>query len=289
MFSTKKEIYEFIDHQRPYYPLKLLCEVYETNRFSYASWKRRGISKHDARDNELRDSIEKLYHDSAGIYGSPKIYYKLKQKGIYTGKNRVARIMREIGLKARCSRIYRKHTNYDMFHARITNQIHEKKATKPNQIWVGDVTYLKVNKQWRYLAVVMDKYSRRIVGWSLSVKRNVALSLQAFKQATRKRLIKTGLYFHSDRGAEYVGFKYQNWLKKVGIEQSLNRKGKMNDNAEMESFFHQFKGEKYGKKNYTTDKELRGDIISYMQFYNRKRIHSSLGYLTPNEYEAIMM
>ena len=176
----------------------------------------------------------------------------------------------------------------DRFYASIGNEIHELEATGPDQIWVGDVTYLRVNKEWRYLAMIMDKFSRKIVGWSLSTKRNVDLSLTAFKRAATNRLLQAGLYFHSDRGSEYVAHKYQTWLKKNGVIQSMNRQGVMNDNAEMESFFHQFKAERLHGNEYTTEKELRAVIIEYVGFYNQKRIHSSLEYSTPNDYEVMM-
>lgn len=257
------------------------------SRFGYASWKRRGKSKHAIRDIELSADIEKLFCDIDGIYGSPKIHALLKQNDIKTGKNRVARLMQESGLKARCARIY-KHTAHNRFYASIGNKISHLDTTKPNQVWVGDVTYLRVNDQWRYLAVIMDKFSRRIVGWSLSIRRDVELSLTAFKRAASKRLLQSGLYFHSDRGSEYVAEKYRKWLKKHGVIQSLNRKRKMNDNAEMESFFHQFKAERIHLNEFTTEGELRAVIIEYIRFYNSKRIHSALGYLTPDDYEVIM-
>ena len=139
--------------------------------------------------------------------------------------------MQETSLKARCARIY-KYTAHNRFYAAIGNKINNLEATWPDQIWVGDVTYLRVNKEWRYLAVIMDKFSRRIIGWSLSIKRDVALSITAFKRAASKRLVESGLYFHSDRGSEYIAEKYRMWLKKHGVIQSLNRKRKINDNAE---------------------------------------------------------
>ena len=240
---------------------------------------------HAAHDIELHTHIEAIFDEYDGIYGSPEIHAILHQNDIISGQNRVARIMQQHNLKARCSRIY-KHTQHDRFYASIGNKIHDLEATGPNQIWVGDVTYLRVNDEWRYLAVIMDKYSRRIVGWSLSSRRNIDLSLTAFKRAATNRLIQPGLYFHSDRGAEYLAYKYQDWLKKQGVIQSLNRKGSMNDNAEMESFFHQFKAERLHRNEYTTESELRAVIIEYVRFYNTKRIHSSLGYLTPDEYEV---
>ena len=266
--------------------MKLLCEAYDVSRSGYASWKRRGPSHHRLRDLELSRGIEMLFGDSKGIYGSPKIHALLKQQGVVTSRHRVARLMQENGLKARCSRIYRNNTKQDRFYASINNQIRERSVTKPNQVWVGDVTYLRVNKEWRYLAVIMDKFSRRIIGWSLSLQRNAALTLTAIKRAAGKRVIQSGLYFHSDRGSEYVALKYQAWLKKHGINQSMNRQGVMNDNAEMESFFHHFKGERLHRNEYTTEKELRAVIAEYIGFHNERRIHSSLKYLTPNEYEV---
>jgi len=286
LFGSKKEIFEYINTQRDHYPLNLLCRLYEVSRFGYYAWKARGQSARTQRDVEITEAIERIFSDVNGIYGSPKIHQVLKQEGMSVGKNRVARLMQENGLKARCARIYRNNTSQDRFYASIRNEIRKVDATGPNQVWVGDVTYLKVNKKWRYLAVILDKYSRRVVGWSLSKRRNVELSLTTFKRAAKKRLIQAGLYFHSDRGIEYVAYKYQNWLKKNGVIQSMNRKGVMNDNAEMESFFHQFKAERLHRNEYQTEKELRAVIIEYMGFYNQKRIHSSINYMTPNEYEV---
>jgi len=286
LFGSKKEIFAFIDTQRDRYPLKLMCEVYDVSARGYHSWKERGLSTHTLKDIEILTGIERVFSDVNGIYGSPKIHEALKSEGFCVGKNRVARLMHDNGLKARCARIYRSHAKMDRFYASISNKIHELEAKGPDQIWVGDVTYLRANDEWRYLAVIMDKFSRRIVGWSLSEKRNVDLSLRAFKYAAKKRVVTSGLYFHSDRGAEYVAFKYQNWLKDNGVIQSMNRKGVMNDNAEMESFFHSFKAERVHKNDFVTEKELRATIIEYVGFYNQKRIHSSLNYMTPNDYEV---
>jgi len=263
-----------------------MCDVYDVSTRGYHSWKERGISRHTLKDKEILNGIEKIFFDVNGIYGSPKIHAALKSQGVHVGKNRIARLMRENRLKARCARLCRSHAKMDRFYASIRNNIHEIEATGPDQIWVGDVTYLRANDEWRYLAIILDKFSRRIVGWSLSEKRNSDLSLSAFKNAAKKRLVTSGLYFHSDRGAEYVAFKYRNWLKDNGVIQSMNRKGVMNDNAEMESFFHSFKVERIHKNDFVTEKELRATIIEYVGFYNQKRIHSSLNYMTPNDYEV---
>ncbi len=266
----------------------LLCRVYDVSREGYYSWKNRGQSDREKADIALTLDIERIFGEYDGVYGSPKVHEILQQEGLIIGVNRVARLMREQDLKARCARIYRGHVKLDRFYASIRNEIHGLEATGLDQIWVGDVTYLRVNDEWRYLAMILDKFSRRIVGWSLSKRRNAELTLTAFKQAAKKRLVQPGLYFHSDRGAEYVATKYRNWLKDNGVIQSMNRKGVMNDNAQMESFFHQFKAERIHKNEYVTEKELRAVIIEYVGFYNHKRIHSSLDYLTCYEYEVRM-
>lgn len=230
-----------------------------------------------------------MFGETQGIYSSPKIHKHLQQEGIHVEVNHVARIMQANDLKARCARIYRNHSKMDRFYASINNEIKDVKANKPNQVWVGDVTYLRVNKEWRYLAVILDKLSRRVIGWSLSKKRNVDLTLTAFKRASKKRIAQSSLYFHSDRGAEYVANKYRQWLKANGVIQSMNRKGVMNDNAEMESFFHHFKAERLHENEYVTEKELRAVIIEYVEFYNHKRLHASLNYMSPVEYEVKMI
>lgn len=262
--------------------------MYNVTRHGYHSWKRRGLSTRSKQDIELTRDIERVFADHNGIYGSPKIYRALKSEGIDIGRHRVARLMQENDLKARCSRIYRGHVKMDKFYASIGNKIQALSATGPDQIWVGDVTYLRVNSEWRYLAVILDKFSRRVIAWSLSRKRNVDLSLTAFKQAAKKRLVQPGLFFHSDRGAEYVANKYRQWMTDNGVIQSMNRKGVMNDNAEMESFFHHIKAERLHRHEFLTEKELRAAIIDYIGFYNRKRIHASLNYMTPVEYEVAM-
>lgn len=273
---------------RGHYPLKVMCDVYDVSRFGYASWKRRGLSERAKSDIKLVQHIEHCFCEYGGIYGSPKIHAVLNQKGIEVGQNKVARLMQKQALKARAARIYRGHATLDRYYASFRNKILSIEPSAPNQVWLGDVTYLKVNGKQRYLAVILDKFSRKIVGWSLSKKRNAELSLSAIKWAAQKRLVKAGLYFHSDRGQEYLADKYRTWMKDKGIIQSVNRKGTMNDNAAMESFFRQFKTERIHRNEFITEKELRSVIVEYVRFYNQKRIHSSLNYMTPDQYEVSM-
>ena len=154
-----------------------------------------------------------------------------------------------------------------------------------NQVWVGDVTYVKVGSQWRYLAVVMDRYSRRILGWSLSTRRDAALTVEALRHSMRNRQPAPGLMFHSDRGIEYAAFEYRNELARLGITQSMNRPGKMNDNAHIESFFHSMKAEDLHGRRFDNDEQLRQALCSYIAFYNHQRLHSALSYLPPVIFE----
>jgi transposase InsO family protein len=171
------------------------------------------------------------------------------------------------------------------FFASVPNQQRAQVVQAPNQVWVGDVTYLKVAGQWRYLAVVMDRHSRRILGWSLSTRRDVALTSDALRHSVRKRPPAAGLIFHSDRGIEYAAFDYRNELVRRGILQSMNRPGKMNDNAHMESFFHSMKAEDLHGRRFDNDAQLRHALRSYITFYNRQRLHSALRYLSPVVFE----
>lgn len=262
-----------------------MLRVYAVSRTGYYSWRSRGESARTESDRRLLSTVERVFGESGGLYGSPKVTSVLRSEGLVVGENRIARLMRENELVARSAAIHRRRPGLNRFFSKITNRICDLEATGPDQIWVGDVTYLEVNGVWRYLAVVLDLYSRRVVGWSLSRHRDASLSLAAFKRATAKRLDIGGLYFHSDRGAEYVALRYQRWLEERGVIQSMNRKGKMTDNATMESFFHNFKAEWIHRRTFVTEKELRAAIASYVSFYNERRLHSSLGYRTPVGYE----
>jgi len=262
-----------------------MCRVYGVTREGYYSWKRRGKSQRRYEDEWLAEEIADVYEKSGKLYGSPKVHEALKRRGIYTGQKRVARIMREKGLKARVAKVYKRYPGRKAHFGRIPNRQLQLKINDCNQVWVGDLTYLKVGRENRYLAVVMDKHSRRVVGWSYGRKKNSDLTLSAFKQAVCNRAVTDGLVFHSDRGAEYAAFTYQEKLAQHGVTQSMNRPGKMNDNAVMESFFHNLKAEKIQNKVFRSDASLRGAIKGYVHFYNQTRIHSSLDYKSPVEFE----
>lgn len=230
--------------------------------------------------------IEKIYLESRGTYGSPRIHQELRARGIRIGRKRVARLMRKRGIKARCARIYHSKRGIKKYFSGIPNRSLEVIPVKPNQVWVSDITYLKVGGQWRYLAAVMDKFSRRIIGCSVSKNKDAVLTLRAFNEAVDNRKPQTGVIFHTDRGTEYGTFIFRDRLSQVGFVQSMNRpNGKMTDNSFMESFFHTMKAECIHGEKFTDDQEISSQIWSYIPFYNSKRMHSALGYLSPEVYE----
>ena len=262
-----------------------MCRVYGVTRWGYYAWRGRPVSARAKQDVALKDQIERVHQDSGGTYGSPRVYRELRDRGVEVGENRVARLMRENGIKARMAarRTYR--GPMKRFHAAIPNRAREIDLQRPNQVWVGDITYLKVAGEYRYLAVVMDKYSRRILGWAFSKARGVWLTLRALDQAVRTRRPPRGLIFHSDHGMEYSSTLFGTCLARLGIVQSMNRPGKMNDNVHIESFFHSMKSDIVHGLYFDHDHQITAELRRYMPFYNTMRLHSSLGYVSPATYE----
>jgi putative transposase len=235
----------------------------------------------------LTSRIRAIFAASEGTYGSPRIHEALGQAGLRVGRKRVARLMREASLKARAARIYRRMPGTWVFFSAIPNRILGRETTAPDQIWVGDVTYLKVCGQWRYLAVVMDRHSRRVLGWALASQRDLRLTLAALNRALLHRQPAPGLVFHSDRGVEYSAYAYRARLAALGITQSMNRPRELTDNAFMESFWHSMKSETVHTCVFNSDAALVGVIRKYFRRYNNHRLHSALGYRSPVDYERI--
>lgn len=267
-----------------------MCQLHGVTRSGYYAWRSREKSARSRSDAELLSHVRRVHADSRGLYGAPRVRAQLLAEGRAVSQSRVARLMRVALLQGRSAATGRRSSKgLRQFFGNIPNR--EQQRAEPlaatNQVWVGDVTYLKVQGQWRYLAAVMDKHSRRIVGWSVSTVRDVALTLQALNHAVRNRKPSKGLMFHSDRGIEYAAHDYRQRLAKLGFVQSMNRPGRMNDNAHMESFFHSLKAEDLKQRKFTSDDDLHEVLISYIQFYNQQRLHSSLGYRSPAAFEKV--
>jgi len=261
-----------------------MCRLYGVTRGGYYAWRKRGMSPRAQEDHLLSKAIRLIYEQSHQIYGSPRIQEVLANVDRKHSRKRIARLMAEQGLEGRCMRIYRAIPGLQHFFRDIDKQTLEG-ATGINQVWVGDVTYLKVGDQWCFLAVVMDWFSRRIIGWSLGNRRTVSLTLKALNRAVHNRRPQGPVIFHSDRGIEYVGHDFRARIKRLGFIQSINRPNRMNDNARMESFFGSMKCEWLHGLVFDSNDALRGKIRGYISFYNYQRLHSSLDYQSPVTFE----
>lgn len=262
-----------------------LCDRYGVTRAGYYAWKHRGLSAHDDRDAFLAERINAVFVASEGTYGSPRIHAVLGQSGIRVGCKRVARLMAQQRLKARANRVYRRTPGTHRFFDATPNRVLGLATTAPNQIWVGDVTYLRAGGSWRYLAVVMDRHSRRILGWSLGPNRTVSLTLAALNKAIARRGRPDNVIFHSDRGVEFSAYAFRARLAAHGMVQSMKRPRELGDNAFIESFFHSMKSDVIHGMTFDDERELSRTVTRYMRRYNRLRLHSGIGYRSPIDFE----
>jgi transposase InsO family protein len=240
-------------------------------------------------NRELVKKIEAVYHDNYGTYGSPRIYRELKDQGVACSENRVARLMRLRSLRAKQTRRYKATTQRNKAHPVAPNLLKRNfTADQPDQKWLSDITYIPTLEGWLYLAVILDLYARRIVGWAMSDRMTGALTVDALQMAIRHRQPGPGLIHHSDQGSQYTDRAYQTLLKNHGLQASMNNVGSWYDNAPMESFIGTLKSEWVHHRLYRTRDEARPDLFFYIEaFYNRRRRHSSLDYLSPEAYEQL--
>jgi transposase InsO family protein len=280
--------YQFVHDHASQYAVALLCRVLGVSRSGYYAWRTRPESQRRQADRALVEHIEAIHMHSRRTYGSPRIHAELAERGVRCSAKRVARLMRLAGIRARRSR--RIPATTDSCHAfpvveNILNRAFA--APAPNTKWAADITYIRTHEGWLYLAVVMDLFSRRIVGWSMQATLATNLVLDALQMALRQRDPGEAVLHHSDRGSQYASDDYQKALHTAGIAGSMSRKGDCFDNAMVESFFGTLKTELVYQQQYTTRNEARRAIFEYVEvFYNRQRRHSALGYLSPVAYEA---
>ena len=231
--------------------------------------------------------IRKAHDGSRGAYGSPRVYRALKKLGVKAGRHKIARIMRENGIRGRVVTVTKRRPGLKQFQQAGENLRRDKPSpTKQDTQWVADITYLKVGANYQYLITIMDVYSRRLLGWSLSERRTADDVLVVLKRVLARRKPAPGLIFHTDRGIEFMAYVIRDELTRHGILASYNRLGHCTDNGHMESFYHTLKGELIRGRKFKTAPELRTMLASYIDgFYNRTRMHSGISYESPINYE----
>lgn len=278
--------YAFVAAHASNYPVKMLCRVLGLARSGYYRWKKQPSSNRAEHDATLTTHIKTIFGDSRRTYGSPRVHATLRAQGVRCAKKRVARLMNANALVARRKR--RSVHTTDSRHTQpvAANELARNFQTEsPNQVWVADMTYLPTREGWLYLAVVLDLYARRVVGWSMDSSMERSLVIDALQHALDRRQPSAGLLHHSDRGSQYASADYQAVLAKAEFKPSMSRTGNCWDNAVMESFFASLKAE-VDVEVFDSHAHARSCVFDYIErFYNRQRSHSTLAYLTPVEQE----
>jgi len=277
------------EHDRRY-PIRLMCRALAVSPAGYYAWRGRPESRRATANRLLLATIRVLHQESRQTYGSPSIWQALVRRGQRVGEHRVARLMRQNGLRAKTVKKWRATTQSQHQLPVAANALDRAfTVTVPNRVWAGDITYVWTLEGWLYLAVLLDLYSRRVVGWAMGPRVTVELAEQALTMAVANRAPTAGLVHHSDRGSQYAATSYQRRLTEYGLIPSMSRKGNCWDNACVESFFGTLKRELVYHRRYATRDDARQDIFEYIEvFYNRQRRHSTLGYHSPAEFEARM-
>jgi transposase InsO family protein len=270
------------------YNIVELCETLTVSRSGYYAWSRREPGRRAQSNELLREKLQELFGVYRGVYGSPRLAVSLRRGGMACSRNRVARHMRSLGLRARQKRAFRPKTT-DSNHPNpiAPNRLLDQEAPQElNRIWVGDITYVATNEGWLYLAGVMDLYSRKIVGWSCADHLKTTLVTEAIEQAIRARKPAAGLVHHTDRGCQYASSEYRTVLSRIQSVASMSAAGNCYDNAAMESFWSTLKTEWLHQQHFQSRRQAELAIFDYIEtFYNPKRLHSALGYQSPVEFE----
>jgi len=280
--------YKFVEEYSIIWKVQTICKVIEVSRSGYYRWVKENRNENRKGDTEIAVKIAEVFQQSRRTYGARRIRHELAKKRMRIKERRISRLMKEMGLKVKTKKKFKITTDSDHKLAIVPNLLEKaEKPESPNKIWVGDITYIWTREGWLYLAVVMDLWSRKIVGWCLSIKIDKELVMEALKRAIWSRKNEPGLIFHSDKGRQYASNDYRALLEKNSIVQSMSGKGKCYDNAAQESFFHTLKTEVVYQQVYNTRKEAELSLFEYIEcFYNRKRIHSSIGYMSPDSFEV---
>lgn len=285
--------YQVIEEHRELGAVTTLCAALGVAVSGYYAWRRRGVSEHDQTDAALLDAIERAYAAGRGLYGSPRIHAHLRASGVRCSRKRVARLMRQAGLYSQ--RAYRRSaatTDSRHAHPVAANRLHQDfNATAPNEKWVGDIIGIWTSEGWLYLAALLDTCSRRIVGWAMRANRDETLVAAALDMALAQRDLPmpTSLIHHTDRGSQYTATDYLARLAQHGILVSMSDKGNPYDNAMIESFFSTLRAELTRRSRFPTRRAAQTALFDFIEvFYNRQRLHSSLGYVSPVVFEEAL-
>jgi transposase InsO family protein len=283
--------FAFIEAEKAVWPVEVQCGVFGVSRSGFYAWRGRPATRRSKEDAELVVEIKAAHKAGRGAYGSPRVHRELRAKGHRIGKKRVERLMREEGVVGRKKRRFRKTTDSNHPHPIAPNVLERRfDVERPNTAWVTDVTYVWTFEGWLYLAVMLDLFSRRVVGWAASANNDRALALGALDRAVATRIPRVGLIHHSDRGSVYASVDYGEALTQIGAVKSMSRKGDCWDNAVAESFFATIKGEMLDHESYPTRRAALAAIGDYIDsFYNPCRRHSALDYVSPIEFEMKFM
>jgi putative transposase len=278
----------FVQVQAGRYPVRSLCRVLRLSRSGYYAQQHRQESRHAQEDRRLLVHLQVAHRETREAYGAVKLWRAVQQRGVPCGKHRVARLRRQAGLTARRVRRFRVTTAARQHAYPVAPDCLQRAfaVAQPNRVWVGDITFISTRAGWLHLAVLVDLFARRVVGWAMSANIDSALVRQALEMALAQRRARHGLLHHTDQGRQYADAGYQRLLQVHGMSPSMSRKGDCFDNACAESFFSTLKNELVHHTTFHTREEARAAIFEYIEvFYNRQRLHQTLGYLTPAEYE----
>ena len=283
-------IFRFIRDHAEQFSVGKMCRVLGVSRSGYYAWRQRPPSRRKQANERLLVEIQAIHakknHDT---YGSPRVHEELSENGISCGRHRVARLMKYHGIRARQARKFRPVTTDSKHTLAVAENVLDRQFTvdRPDTVWAGDITYIRTRQGWLYLAVVLDLFSRTVVGWAVGKDLSRHLPLRALHMALGRRKPLPGALFHSDRGSQYASQDYQALLAAHGLVSSMSRQGECYDNAVVESFFHTLKVEQVHLRDYHTHREATADLFEYIEvFYNRQRRHSHLGRISPAAFET---
>ena len=278
--------FRLIEDHRDVWPLRVMCDALSVSPSGFYVWRSRPESPRNTANRELLADIRRVHADHRGRYGAPRIHAELRAQGRIVNRKRVERVMRRHGIRAHAPRRYRVCTTDSKHSLPVAANLLDRNfaAEKPDQIWLADITYIPTGEGWLYLAMILNLFTRKVVGWAMREHMRAELTIAALTMAIQRRRPGPGLMHHSDRGSQYAAGDYRKILQAAAITQSMSRKASCRDNAPMESFFGTLKTELVHQGDYPDREAARRDLFAYIEgYYNRRRIHSAIGYITPEQ------